>query len=111
VFQVTNASQTGEPVDLSTSGTSATIVTYIDGNQSINMTGGGSSDWLATWLIGPGNLLAPGERAEIRVPLRNLTRSLGVSTKFQIQVKPTVGAVLTIEKTTPAEFTTVMNLD
>ena len=108
-FQVTNASQSGEAVNLSRSGTSATIITYIDENQVVNLS---SSDWIANWLIGSGNLLTPGERVQISVTLSGLIiTQLGTSTDFTIQVKPTVGSVLVIEKTTPAEFKTVMNLN
>ena len=110
-FQVTNASQSGEGVDLSTSGTSATIITYIDENQVVNLTGGGTNDWLATWLIGSSDVITPGERVQIRVTLSGLTTALGTSTDFTIQVKPTVGSVLVIEKKTPADFKTVMSLN
>ena len=108
-FQVTNASQSGEGVDLSTSGTSATIITYIDEDQVVNLTG--ATDWLATWLIGSSDVITPGERVQIRVTLTGLTTKLGTSKDFTIQVKPTVGSVLVIEKTTPADMKTVMNLN
>ena len=108
-FQMTNASQSGEGVDLSTSGTAATIVTYIDDNQVVNLSG--TTDWLATWIIGSSDVLTPGERVQIRVTLTGLATKLAPSTDFTIQVKPTVGSVLVIEKTTPAEFKTVMNLN
>ena len=110
-FQVTNASQSGESVDLSTSGTSATIITYIDDDQVVNLTGGAGNEWLATWIIGSGDLLTPGERVQIRVTLTALATKLGTAKEFAIQVKPTVGSVLVIERTTPAELKTVMNLN
>ena len=108
VFQVTNASQSGEGVNLSRTGTSATIITYIDEDQVVNLASG---SWLADWLIGSGDLITPGERVEIRVTLSGLATKLAPSKDFTIQVKPTVGSVLVIEKTTPAEFKTVMNLN
>ena len=107
VFQVANASQAGESVDLSRSGSFATLITYIDDDQVVNLTSG---DWLAAWLIGSGDLLSAGERAEIRVTLTGLSTLLGVSKEFALQVKPTVGAVLEISRTTPAEFVAVMDL-
>ena len=110
-FQVTNASQSGESVDLSTSGTSATIITYIDEDQVVNLTGGAANQWLATWIIGSGDILTPGERVQIRVTLTALATKLGTAKEFSIQVKPTVGSVLVIERTTPAELKTVMNLN
>ena len=80
----------------------------VDSAQTKNM---GSGEWVTGWLIGSGDLLSPGERVEIRVTLTGLSTQLGLSTEFNIQVKPTVGAVLIIERTTPAEFTAVMDLD
>ena len=101
VFQVTNASQTGEGVNLASSGTESAIVTYIDNNQAVNLS---SSAWEATWLVGSGNLLDPGERVEIKVTLTGLSTLLGTSTQFKIEVKPTKGATLIVERTTPAEL-------
>ena len=43
--------------------------------------------------------------------LSGLSTLLGLSKDFTVQFKPTVGSVLVIEKTTPAEFKTVMSLD
>ena len=101
VFQVSNASQTGEGVNLASSGTESAIISYIDNNQAVNLS---SSSWLATWLVGSGNLLDAGERVEIRVTLTGLSTLLGTSTQFKIEVKPTKGAVLIVERTTPAEL-------
>ena len=88
-FQVTNASQSGEPVNLNDTGTNAAIVTYIDSGQTSNLT-----TWTPTWLTGSGKLVNPGETVEIAVRLFGLTTALTTSTKFTIQVKPTVGASL-----------------
>ena len=105
-FQVTNASQSGEPVNLSTSGTNSAVLTYLDKNQSVNM-----STWTATWLTGSGNLLNPGEAVEIRVSLSGLTTALKVNTEFTIQLKPNVGATLLVTRTTPAELNPVNDLN
>ena len=67
--------------------------------------------WTATWLTGSGSLLNPGETVEITVPLNGLTTLLGINTEFTIQLKPTVGATLVVNRTTPAEFTTIMDFN
>jgi archaellin len=104
IFQVTNASQSGEGVNLATSGTDAAIVSYTDKNQFKNLTGGEGNAWVARWLIGSSSLVEAGERVEITVTLTGLSTALGTLTNFKIEVKPTRGAVLVIERTTPAEF-------
>ena len=108
VFQVTNASQAGEAVSLAESGTSRAFVTYIDANQAVDIP---PANWQATWIIGSGDTLSPGERTEMRVTLSGLSTLLGASTQFSFQIKPITGAVLEIQRTTPGELTTVMNLD
>ena len=104
VFPVSNALQTRGSVNLSRSGTESTLVTYFDDNQFVNLS---SSDWLVTWIIGSGNLLNSGERAEIRVTLTGLGTLLGPSIQFTIEVKPTVGALLIVDKTTPGELESI----
>ena len=58
VFQVGNTSRTGSDINLSRSGNNATLITYIDEDLTRNML---ESEWLATWLLGSGDLLSPGE--------------------------------------------------
>ena len=108
IFQVTNASQSGEAVNLTDTGTNAAIVTYIDTDQTVNVA---AANWSATWLTGSGNLVNPGETVEIDVDIKTLTTTLKVSKKFTIQVKPTVGATLIISRTTAAEFNAVNDLN
>ena len=91
VFQVTNASQSGEAVNLNDTGVNAAIVTYLDSGQTVNVT---AANWTPTWLTGSGNLVNPGETVEIEVDISGLSTPLATSTKFTIQVKPTVGAVM-----------------
>ena len=107
LFQVSSSSRGGTDVDLSRSGTSSTLITYIDKDQVTNL---GQGDWLVTWLIGSGDLLSPGERAEIRVTLSGLSPALNASKDFTIQVKPIIGGVMVINRITPAELKTVMDL-
>lgn len=104
-FQVTNALQSGESVNLSTSGVGAPILTYIDADQSVNL-----STWTTSWLTGNGPLLDPGETVEISVDISGLSPTLKTSKAFSIQVKPTTGAALILKRTTPAELTLVLDL-
>ena len=108
VFEVTTASQAGEGVSLAETGNARTIITYIDVNQAVDIP---AANWQATWKIGSGDILNPGERAEIRVTLTGLSTLLGASTRITVQVKPIVGAMLQMKRTTPAELTSLMNLD
>ncbi|MDA1189201.1 MAG: hypothetical protein O2854_05935 [Chloroflexi bacterium] len=106
-FQVTNSAG-GGAVNLANSGSGIAVVTYIDENQSRNLS---TSEWAATWLVGSGNLLETGERVEFTVTLTGLSTPLGTSSSFKIEVKPLQGAVLNIDKATPAEFNTIVNLN
>ena len=108
VFELTNASQAGEAVSLSEIGNSRAIITYIDDDQAVDIP---VANWQATWKIGTGSTLNPGERTEMRVTLTGLSTLLGASTRFSLQVKPIVGAMLQMKRTTPAELTSLMNLD
>lgn len=108
IFQVSNSAVGGGSINLSSTGTAAVIVTYIDDNQLKNLS---SSEWLATWLVGSGILLDTGERVEITVTLTGLTTPLGTSKHFKIEFKPITGAQLIVDRTTPAEFQTITSLD
>ncbi len=107
-FQVTNASKSGEAVNLSNSGLNSAIVTYIDSDQVLNIT-----QWTPTWLTGSGDLVNPGESVEVLVNLSTLasTTPLNANKEFTIQLKPNVGATLLITRTTPAELTAVIDLN
>jgi len=104
-FQVTTPAAAEASVDLSPT---ATQITYIDSVQTRNLL---DAEWTATWLVGgTGNLLDSGERVEIEVDLTGLTSDLGASTEFTIQVKPTKGGILVVNRTTPAALSTVVDL-
>ena len=114
-FQVSNATQGAEAVDLSPS---AVVVSYIDDNQVVSSfantinasTTEGTQGWYANWLQGSGPLLDPDERVEIHVNISALNTLLAISTKFRIEVKPQVGATLVVERTTDAELKSVNNM-
>ena len=105
-FQVTTVSQGGTPVDLSTSGSGAAVEAYFDADNRVNLT-----TWTATWLSGTGSLLNPGETVEIMVPLTGLSPKLGLDKTFTVELKPTIGAVLKVERRTPTELTNVVDLN
>ena len=116
-FTLTPASTSSEAVDLSASGT---VVTYLDADQGINCNTTGTFDgdantpecsWSADWLIGSGDLVETGEQVEIKVTLTNLTPLLGKGTEFTIQVKPSKGAVVIVNRTLPKELKGIMDLN
>lgn len=107
LFHLANATQGGTGVNLSRSGNDAAIATYVDQNQSVNLPTG---SWLVTWLIGSGNVLEAGERVEVRITLTGLSSLLGASRTFKIELRPSTGATLVIERTTPAEIKAIMDL-
>ena len=116
-FTLTPASTSLEPVDLSATGT---VVTYLDADQGINCNTTGTFDgdaqtpecsWSTDWLIGSGALVDTGEQVQITVTLTNLTPLLGKGTEFTIQVKPSKGAVVIVNRTLPKELKGIMDLN
>ena len=108
-FTLSSAAQASDAVDLSSDGA---VVTYLDSEQALNCTkgtGGSGSrcNWETAWVIGTSDLLDPGEQVDMTVTLTNMTPVLRKSTEFTIQVKPNVGAVVVVNKTTPAELKAV----
>ncbi len=111
---------------------SVTIISYVDKNQVFN-----DMPWTVAWL---GNndgdsLLEDNEKAEITVWLLNRATATAIGTngsiayqtteggmttsattlttndEFTIEMKPPSGAVLNIQRTTPSQFDTVMDLN
>ena len=111
-FQVSNASKGSQGVELPGS---AVIVTYIDDNQVLNLNFSATpistaDTWGTLYLSGSGPVLDPDERVEFTVNVNGLATPLVTSTQFRIEVKPQVGATLVVERTTPAEIKTIINL-
>jgi flagellin FlaB len=96
----------GDPVDLtSDAATRKMIIGYRDATQLLN-----DVDWVVDW-IGANDaddLLEDGELAEITVT--TTPAALGANTAFTLEVKPPTGAVLQINRTTPASVEDVMEL-
>ncbi len=105
-FTVTNVAG-GESIDLTATagGKNVTVISYIDSTQKVqNLT------WTKTF-IGANDgddLLDPGEKCQLTVTL-GIT-SLGINQTFTLEVKTATGAVLTVERTTPATFELINDL-
>jgi len=110
VFTVANA-VAGEPINLGVEGASAdrvVVIDYRDAGQIVSIT-----TWTLAWLGTGGDddgLLEAGELAEITVPLTSLSPALSINTDFTIEIKPPTGAVLNIQRTTPAYLELVNDL-
>ncbi len=114
IFQLSNASQTGNAVEVSDD---AMVVSYVDSSQAdtnlpfiANPTTSTTRGWGASWIAGAGPLLQPGERVEITVNIVDLATPLATNTRFTIEAKPSLGAILAVERKTPAELTRVIDL-
>lgn len=106
IFNLANAVG-GEPVNLNTTNR-VVVIDYRDAGQMVSI-----DDWSLTWKVrsDADDLLESGELAEITVPLTGtLTNTLGINTDFSIEIKPPSGAVLNIQRTTPAYIETVYDL-
>ena len=105
-FQVATASQSGGGVNFADD---QIVITYIDEFQAFNIT---TANRTITFLNGSGPVLDTDERVEVDVDLDDiLTTKLSTSTEFTVELKPSVGAVLTVNKKTPAELKLAMQLD
>ena len=106
VFTVANVAG-GEPVDFTTGTNSVVVLEYRDNSQRLEI-----SDWTANWLgYNDGDaILEERELVEITVPLNSLSPHLAENTTFVVEVKPPQGAVLNIQRTTPAGIEAIMDL-
>jgi len=98
----------GEPIDLTEPpDDNKCVLTYIDNNNYEN-----DKTWTKEWIgYNDGDdLLETGEKALISVDLSDLGTALGINTQFTIELKPPVGATVTIERTTPANIDAFMDL-
>ena len=111
-FTLTSAAQAAEAVDLSSAGT---VVTYLDQEQAKNCTFGAGSGsgsycfWTTAWIIGSGSLVDPNEQVDVTVDISNMTPVLRKSTEFTIQIRPSRGAVVIVNRRTPAELKSIMD--
>ena len=118
VFTLDN-SLNGEPVDLTppndddlngladSDSTNVTVISYYSENIRTD-----DIDWSITH-VGKGdsdNMLEVGEKIQVTVDLTGVGESIGTYKEFNIEVKPTRGAVLKITRTTPGALDSVMVL-
>jgi len=113
-FTLSSASQSAEAVDLSTG---ATVVTYVDKDHAINcdnpvVAGTPKCSWKVEWVIGSGTIVDPSEQVDLTVTLTSLTpNALVIRKEFTIQVRPSSGAVVIVNKTIPGEIKGIMELN
>ena len=108
VFTVANVAG-GQPIDFNTAvGQRVVQIEYRDQSQRME---------IANWTVAKlgysdgDELLEERELFEITVPLQgNLTNSLSVNTNFVVEIKPPVGSPLRLQRLTPANIDTVMDL-
>ena len=108
-FVVANA--IGEyPIDLSPQGdaNNVTVISYSDENQYVSELTGWSISQLAE--ADTDNLLEIGEQFMVSVDLSGLTTPLAVNTVFTLEIKPPHGATIVVNRRSPAEIDTVMDL-
>lgn len=116
-FWVANAAG-GQNTDLTVGNT---VIKYSDPSQTKTYDGSSGATFTVT---GIGNadsdsFLEQGEVYELKISGMNstgsganaLTNDLGVNTTFTLEVIPPTGAILFIQRTTPASFNTTDNLD
>ena len=108
IFSVSNALD-GEAIDLTDStGDNVTVISYSSSTMR--------TEELA-WTVAPqgygddDNLLEAGEMFEITVDMTGAGEAVGIYHTFTLEVKPPTGAVLIIERTTPAALDSVMVLN
>ncbi len=105
VFSVAPVSG-GAPINLDDTATKVVTISYRDATQSDS-----NIDYTAVPIVGDTDtLIEDGELWEITVDLSGLTTALGVSTPFTLEMKPPTGAVININRTTPAAIEAVMEL-
>ena len=124
-FVVTNA-VAGEAIDLTaptdaaaddgipdTGSTHRTVISYTDENQTIS-----DVTWTVTYLgdNDGDSLLELGEKAEVTVEVGDAIdatagTALAKNTVFSLEVKPPLGAVMVLQRTTPAAIDAIMNLN
>lgn len=99
----------GSPVNMSTTSREV-VIGYKDAEQFEN-----DVPWTINWIVSKqtpaDDLLEEGELAELTVDVSGLTTKLGANTAFNLEIKPPKGAVLNLNRTTPAGIQDVMDLN
>ena len=108
LFSVSNALD-GEAIDLTdTTGTNVTVISYSSSTIRTE-----ELSWVseAQGWSDADSLLEAGEMFEITVDMTGAGETIGTYHTFTLEVKPPVGSMLRIERTTPAALDTVMILN
>lgn len=99
----------GSPVNMSTTDKEV-VIGYKDAEQFEN-----DVPWTISWIVSKqtpaDDLLEEGELAEVTVDLSALATRLSSNTQFNLEIKPPKGAVLNLNRTTPAAIQPVMDLN
>ncbi|MHB1296511.1 MAG: archaellin/type IV pilin N-terminal domain-containing protein [Anaerolineae bacterium] len=101
----------GEAVDLSTGDDAKLVFEYRDATQRLVLAG---TDWAVSWKgeSDGDKLLEERELAEITVTLpAGIDPKPGVNTTFTVEIKPPTGAVLSMQRTVPANIDAIMDLN
>ena len=110
VFTLSNALN-GEAINLDSSSTAVVVFQYRDDTQRVPLD---YSNWSVSWLgtDDTDGLLESGELAEINVTLpTTMTTPLSINTDFVLEIKPPSGAVVNLQRTTPAWMELVNDLN
>jgi flagellin FlaB len=117
VICVSNALN-GEPIDMTAPGNSSNLAA--PGSNNVVVVSYSSQNertddlyWTAAQL-GKGNgdtMLDPGETFQMTIDLAGAGETIGTYHTFDIEIKPPIGSVLTIERTTPAALASYMILN
>ena len=96
----------GSPVDFTdTTGTNVVVIEYRD-----SVTRTTELQWTASPTVGDTDtMLEANEVFEIAVPLGSVT--LGPNMTFVVEIKPPIGAVLNLQRTTPPSIDTITELN
>ena len=108
VFTLANVLN-GEAINLDSEESAVVVLEYRDADQRLALD---YDDWDVIWLgadDGDGQLEA-GELAEVTVTLP-VSVSLGINTSFVLEIKPPAGAILNLQRTTPAWLELVNDLN
>ncbi len=98
----------GDSVNLDpTAVTNRTVISYIDSNLVVN-----DIAYTATAITGNTNtLLEPGELIRIDINLLGAGATVGINQVFTLEVKPPTGSYMVLQRTAPAAFQPVNNLN
>lgn len=98
----------GDSVNLDpTAVTNRTVISYIDNNLVVN-----DIPYTATPITGNANtLLEPGELIRIDIDLLGAGATVGINQVFTLEVKPPTGSYMVLQRTAPAAFQSVNNLN